>query len=141
MIERQRSSLFLIELLLALLFFALIAAVCVQIFVSAHQLSAADATAGRAALLAQSAAETYKAASGDLRLVAENLPLLTAEAGALRQYYDQDGRPCPEAEAAYILLLTAEDAAPPGLRQARLTLSDARERQLIALTLAVQEAI
>ena len=56
------SSLFLMELILAILFFSVASAVCVQLFARAHTASEQSAALNRAVLAAESAAESFKGA-------------------------------------------------------------------------------
>ena len=57
------SSLFLMELILAILFFSVASAVCVQLFARAHTASEQSAALNRAVLAAESAAEAFKGAA------------------------------------------------------------------------------
>lgn len=90
----SRSGLFLIELIAAIGLFALASAVCVQLFAQAHLISEESRNLSQAMLRAQSAAECFKAAAGDLEhafaLLGEGD--LTDE-GALVVRYDGDWRP------------------------------------------------
>lgn len=57
----SKSGLFLIELIILILFFAMASGICVQLFVNAHLLSIRSSQQNHAVLVAQSAAEAYKA--------------------------------------------------------------------------------
>ena len=63
---KNKASLVLLEQLIMILVFALAAAICLQIFVKADSISQETARLGQAQMLAQNAAETVKAADGDL---------------------------------------------------------------------------
>lgn len=67
---KNRASLVLMELLIMLLIFALAAALCLQIFVRADQISRETARRDQAVVMAQNAAETVKACGGDLQKAA-----------------------------------------------------------------------
>ena len=56
----KRSSLFLMELMIAILFFSLASAVCVQLFVKSHLLTREAADLNQAVSQAQSAAEVIR---------------------------------------------------------------------------------
>ena len=87
---KNKSSLFLMELIVAIFFFAASAAVCISIFVGAHKTSSRSVDLSQAVFLAQSAAETVKASpEGWQRL--EYLP--PAGEGQAVVEYDKDGRP------------------------------------------------
>ena len=59
-------NLFLLELLIVLLIFALSAAVCVRLFVSARLTASESRALNHAVLLCESGAECFKAANGDI---------------------------------------------------------------------------
>ena len=63
--EKSKSTLFLMEMVLVILFFAIASAVCVQLFVRAHFISAEGTDLTAAVREAQNAAEAFKAADGD----------------------------------------------------------------------------
>ena len=103
--ERQntRSSLFLIELILAILFFSLASAVCIQVFVKAHFMSqsARELTLGSG--YASSAAEVLAHTDGSYEAVKELLPEALKKDGTIFFCYDRDGESCPQKEAVYYL--------------------------------------
>lgn len=136
----RRASLFLIEQLLALVFFALAAAVCMQLFVSARQLSDADLARDQALAPAQDAAEVYKACGGDLAAAAAALAQAEADANGLTQYFDAAWRPCAADLAAYELRIEAAHADSPGLAQAWLSVAACGGSVLIAFPLTARTA-
>ena len=79
---RSASSLFLIELIIAIGFFAVASAVCLQLFVRARLVSIQSADLSRATLAAQSAAEAFRGGGGsaDRRMTARS-PSGTARTG------------------------------------------------------------
>lgn len=72
--KHSRSSLFLMELLLAILFFSIASAVCIRMFVRAHTVSAQTIDTNKAIVQAQNLAEAWLSADGDLNEVASLLP-------------------------------------------------------------------
>jgi len=78
------SGLFLIELMLAILIFALAAAICLRIFVTADYISTESIQLNRAVLAAQSSAEAFKATGGDLNETAKLLSGPSSSAGIER---------------------------------------------------------
>jgi len=60
------SGLFLIELMIGIMIFAIAAAVCLKIFVTADQTAMESRELNRAVITAQNSAEIFKAAGGDL---------------------------------------------------------------------------
>ena len=85
------SGLFLIELLFGLMIFALTAAICLEIFVGSHQISNESSKLNHAVIKAQSGAECFKAAHGDLGETAMLLNgYLVEESDTVWQYFDSD---------------------------------------------------
>lgn len=65
------SSLFLIELVIVILLFSICAAISMRMFATSKQITMESDALSYGALTAQSAAECYKAAGGDLEKMAE----------------------------------------------------------------------
>ncbi len=102
------AQLLLMEQLLALLFFALAAAVGVQLFAAAHDLANQSRDLDRGVLAAENGAECFKAAGGDLQQAAA---LLDDSArvvdGVLVCAYDSAWQPIAAGSPAYLLEITA----------------------------------
>lgn len=71
--ERSKSVMLLLEITIMLLVFAVCAGVCLTLFASSRRMSREAEEQTEAAMWAQSAAEVYKAAGGDLQKAAEAL--------------------------------------------------------------------
>lgn len=69
----RKTGLFLMELILAILFFSLAAAICVQLFVKSHTISERSIALNHSILLAQNTAEIFYATDGDLTEMASLL--------------------------------------------------------------------
>lgn len=65
--KHSKSSLFLMELIIALLFFSLASTVCIRLFVKAHALSARTVDQNYAVNYAQNMAEAFTGCNGDLQ--------------------------------------------------------------------------
>lgn len=65
--KHSKSSLFLMELIIALLFFSLASTVCIRLFVNAHSLSAQTVDQNYAVNYAQNMAEAFTGCAGDLQ--------------------------------------------------------------------------
>ena len=136
---RSKSPLTLMEQLVMVLVFALAAALCLQIFVFADQISKRNEKIDRAVLVCQNAAETIKVSS-----LGDAAPLLggTFSGDILTVCYDEDWLPT-ENETNYAYLLRAETIPSPvaGLGKARVwvTPSGKPEESLFELTVAWQE--
>ena len=97
------SSLFLMELILAILFFSVASAVCVQLFARAHTASEQSAALNRAVLAAESAAESFKGAD-DLDEAVRLMGVRAGDTpGVLTAWYDLVWNPCAERDARYRL--------------------------------------
>lgn len=83
----SKSGLFLMELMIAITFFAVASAVCIQMFAKAHTLSRSSSELSMAVAVAQTGAESFKAAPHEARSLAEL-------AGAVEEeYYDKSWQP------------------------------------------------
>lgn len=122
--ERQntRSSLFLIELILAILFFSLASAVCVQVFVKAHFISQSAAELTLGANCASSAAEVLTHTDGSYEAFKELFPQAQEDDGEFYLCYDQDGKICEEEDAVYYLRI--QEAASDNIRSAHILFTD-----------------
>lgn len=89
----KRSSLFLLELMIAILFFSLASAVCVQIFVKAHTISRET----------QELNTALEKVSGYTELF-----LADALTEDMEVYYDADWQKCSKEEASYLIEIRVE---------------------------------
>ena len=86
----NKTGLFLVELIIALLLFAFCAAICVQVFVSARQKAQDSEALSHSVFLATSAAECYKSTNGDMTKVAALLGVNSDGGAVLGIRYDAD---------------------------------------------------
>lgn len=126
MVHKSRarsSSLFLMELIFAILFFSVASAVCVEFFVKAHLLSRDSDALSRAVNECAGAAEIICTSNGlpeGVDLLAQqypegDYPELPAEGGPaetaeVRLYYDDSFAACGQETAAYVLDIHMEQA-------------------------------
>ena len=121
----QSSSLFLMELILAILFFSITSAVCVQFFVKSHLLSRDARILNSSVGECSNITEIIDSAEGlreSLELIGNEYPdAQISSDGAVLLYYDSDFAPCAEDEAAYTVTadLTEDDHILTSLVQAR----------------------
>lgn len=104
--NKSKSSLFLMELILAILIFSIAGAVCIQIFVKAHIISQDTQHLNRAVTLCQSGAELFYGFKGDISQISETLDKNntgTLSDGILKLYYDSDFKECAQSDATYEL--------------------------------------
>lgn len=115
--KTSKSSLFLMELIIAILFFALASAVCIQLFVKAHLIGQSTVNQNHALLWSQNIAEIYRSSdisvssmagilaendtfSLDSIVVMENAPIDSAN---LELHFDKDWNPCSFEESIYVV--------------------------------------
>lgn len=97
------------ELILALLFFALASTVCIRLFSKAHILSRQTVNETHGIVHAQNLAETFLATEGNLKqmkLLLTNVSDASPENGILL-LFDQEWKPCASDEAVYSASLVA----------------------------------
>ena len=139
----SRSSLFLIELIIAILFFSLGAAVCVQAFAKAHTLTAQARDLSFASSTVSSAASVVRYTDGALEDIQTYFPGAFADGEDIAVCYGSDLAPCGPEGAAYTLRIrTGGDA--PDVRTAELRMDGRDGEEIYALALrwpaAAQEA-
>ena len=126
----KRSSLFLMELIIAILFFCLASAVCVRFFVKSHLMERDTTALNNAANYASSVAEIFRSS--------EDLPAclkVQFPKGASRQegdymiYFNHDWNTCSEDDAAYSLNLSYKQA--DNFLLGRIVVSDSQESEEI----------
>lgn len=103
--RHSKSSLFLMELIIALLFFSISSTVCIRLFVKAHSLSAQTVDQNHAVNYAQNMAEIFTGCEGDLQAMQTILSGSQLSQDGSSLYLDQNG---------YRTLLICDGAALPG---------------------------
>ena len=101
--NNTRSSLFLIELIIAILFFSLGAAVCVQAFVKAHTVTEEARDLSFASSAVSSAASVVKYTDGTLDQIQAYFPEAFADGEDVSVCYDGGFAPCPADQAVYTM--------------------------------------
>lgn len=96
---QSKSSLFLMELILAILFFSLAGAVCVQLFAKAHLSGEETVTQTHAVLWSQNLSEAFLACDGDMEQIKTWFPQGEAELSRFFLYFDANWEPCSKEEA------------------------------------------
>ena len=105
----RRSSLFLMELIIAILFFSLAATVCVRFFVKSYTLEQESQKLNHAVNAATSVAEIFRNQEQPFSLLAEEYPYGEQAENAYYIYYDTNWSLCTSSNAVYsVLLQTAE---------------------------------
>ena len=126
--NNTRSSLFLIELIIAILFFSLGSAVCVQAFVKAHTVSMDAHDLSFASSTVSSAASVVKYTDGALDSVQAYFPGAFLDGNDIAVCYDDNHTPCTQEDAAYTLRIKTDSQV--GAETARIWM-DSRDGQLL----------
>lgn len=100
------SGIFLIELVIAILVFAVCAAVCMRVFADARLMTQESLELSRGVMEAESAAECYKAANGDLAGTAALYGGTLTDPHTLTASFDK-GWTFTEEDARYLLTIEA----------------------------------
>ncbi|MBO4458136.1 MAG: hypothetical protein J5802_10485 [Butyrivibrio sp.] len=110
--NNSRTSLFLMELIIAIFFFSLAAAVSIKLFVSAHTLAKSSTELSNATIWAQSLSEAFYGYNGDIPKIAELFPSSYSTQDTIIIVFDKEWNPLLDSreEAYYEALLKTETA-------------------------------
>ncbi len=122
----MKFSVFLTEQILAILFFALTAAVCVQLFVGSSNMSDDSGDLNYALMVAQNGAEAFKASHGDMEQTAnilddDNSYNADSDSGSIVISYDKNWLVCDSDDAKYQMLIKEESSPADDLFTATIT--------------------
>lgn len=125
----KRSSLFLIELMVSILFFALASAVCIQVFAKSHTKSIETAKLNMAVANAQSAAEIFLNNDSPEDMLLLVFPEGQMSADAFTAYFDKDFNSCHKKDASYMLNVRINSKASDQISQ--ITVSESGSEKII----------
>lgn len=121
--KHSKTSLFLMELIISILFFSLASAVCVRLFVKSHQISTHSVALNHSVRWCENIAELLQAYHGDIETVcqllesAENCSITGAEVpDSFSICFDKDWLPIIATDRAniyYVLSVSAMEASIP----------------------------
>ena len=137
--KHSRSSLFLMEMIIAILFFSLASAVCIQLFAKSHLLSTQTVNQNHAVIQAQNLAESYLSLEGDISAM-QNLfsPSEQIDENTLRLAFDSSWNLCSaEKGACFHAELTSTPAEENGIMEAVITVYDVSAPESPVYTLSV----
>lgn len=106
--DSLKSTLFLIEQLIAILVFAICATICVSIFAASFVESNKIGDMNNSLIIAKNGAECYKAASGNVEKAASLLGGIYKD-NEIRVYYDEKRQLCEEYSAVYVLRIMSRN--------------------------------
>lgn len=101
----RRSSLFLLELMLAILLFILAATICVQVFVKSHTISKKSTELTQAVLAATSVAEILRSDESYSDILFQVYPFAEETNDQFCIYYDSDWQHTNASNGSYALIL------------------------------------
>lgn len=125
--KHSRSSLFLMELMIAILFFALAGTICIQLFVKSHLISKESVNQNHAVTHAQNLAEGYLGLDGDITALSGLFPLSQVDNDNMRitLSFDKNWRAVSGDGAVYTAVLRDNGYSPDtGLASADITVTD-----------------
>lgn len=102
-IGKSRASLFLIELILAILFFSLGSAICIRIFTQAALVSRSAADLSFASSQVSSAASVIRSSDDPAQCVESFFPGARVDENSFSVFYDSDRTLCSEENAVYTM--------------------------------------
>ena len=108
----SKTSLFLMELIITILFFSLASTVCIQLFVKAHLLGEETIIQNHSIVIAQNIAESFYQFDGDIDSMCALLGATKAQDNSFSIYTDTQWNFCEKTDAAFITTfsLTEENA-------------------------------
>jgi hypothetical protein len=121
---QSKTPLFLMEIVIMLLVFAISASVCLKVFVQGEKISDESYNLDRACLETQKAAEYWQNSKGDIKETAELLQVAIT-GNELEIFYDEDWN-ATEKDAAFTLTMKTSGAS------AEIAIKD-QEKELFSL--------
>ncbi len=105
----RRSSLFLLELMIAILLFILSAAICIQVFVKAHTIEVKSTNLNEAVLASESVAEIFRSEEDFEMLLSDTLQADKLADDRFQIYYDKNWEITSQSDSAYVLEVTLSE--------------------------------
>jgi Tfp pilus assembly protein PilV len=127
--NRSSAGLFLMEIIIALLFFSICSAICVNLFAKSALLARTAGSTEDAVLLAENAAAAYKSSGGDAVQTASILGG-SASSGSVSVSYGED-RSVSASDAVYSLVISPKGGTYS--EKAGITVSDSSGRTLFSM--------
>ena len=103
--QTHHSSLFLFELMIALLFFILAATICIRLFVKSHTLEMINQERNHAVSNAITVAEMIRSTENPLPFLQKEYPLGSCNNSGYIVYYDSTWTPCSASVGVYFMEL------------------------------------
>lgn len=103
--RHPKSSLFLMEIMINILFFAVLVTICLQLFFKAHNLSEDTTALHHAVTACTSIAEVYQSNPNCKEVIMMVYPDAIALDSTILIYFNESYQPCNEAESSYRAIL------------------------------------
>lgn len=101
--RKSKTSLFLMEIIITVMFFSVAGAVCMQLFVQTHLTNQKTRELNHAVAKAQGFAEVMRGTDGSIDAVMDKYPTaIYAGDSFFEVYYDEDFEPCDFPDAVYV---------------------------------------
>lgn len=101
--SKSKTGLFLMELIITVMLFAVCSAVCIRLFVSAHVIERETRELNHAVEWSQGFAEVMRGSDGRIDSIVDRYPTaVVGDDGYFQVYYDDDFAPCAFNKAAYV---------------------------------------
>ena len=107
-IEKNKSGLFLMELIVVTLFLAVTSTICIRIFLSARLLSSKSTVLTNAVIESQNTAELITGDNGKLDKVCDFYSTEEKD-GSAKVYFDKDFNVCDEESGVYVMDINSDD--------------------------------
>lgn len=101
--RKEKSFLFLMELLASIFLFSITSAICIRFFVQAHLASETSYQLTKSVSFCENAAELFKSGDGSLTPLTEAYPNSDLIGNSLLIYFDESYEPCEKNKAHYFL--------------------------------------
>ncbi len=145
--SNSHSSLFLMEMMVAIMLFSLASAVCLRMFATCHQIGEDTKDLNMAVYQAGNAAEllrdAVKAAGGEGAAFPECIlaeyPQAVAEGASLLVYYDADWKACQEGKGAHCMEIVQGQEEGLSLYDIHVRNMDGKEGDVYALPLKLHQ--
>ena len=103
--KHSRSTLFLLELIIAIFFFSVASTVCIQLFAKSHLLSKQTINENHAVTQTQNLAESFLGSDGNFLEMKKNFPNAEYSDNSLALFFDKDWNLCKKETAHFVATL------------------------------------
>lgn len=107
--RHSKAGLFLMEIMLNILFFSVLATICLQLFFKAHTLSESTTTLHRAVTTSTSIAEVYQSSNNGKEALLSIYNEAVSDGEQIIIYFDESFLACSNEKSIYQAVVTLED--------------------------------